>query len=87
MTSKGAVFEHAKWVLKPGGLVFGSTVLTGGVRQTKFSRWMLDQLNDGNRSFSNRHDELDVLRAELDARFHDVQLDVVGSVAIFSARP
>jgi ubiquinone/menaquinone biosynthesis C-methylase UbiE len=86
MTSKGAVFDGCKTVLAPGGVVFGSTVLTGGVPHTWFSRWMMDQLNDGNRSFSNRDDDLETLNAQLEQRFDDVAVDVVGTVAIFSAR-
>jgi ubiquinone/menaquinone biosynthesis C-methylase UbiE len=86
MTAKGAVFDHCKAVLAPGGAVFGSTVLTGGVPQTWFSRWMLDQLNDKNESFSNRDDDLETLESQLDQRFDDTQVDVVGSVAIFSGR-
>ena len=86
MTSKGAVFDHCKTVLSPGGVVFGSTVLTGGVPQTWFSRWMLDALNDRNEAFSNRHDDLDTLKAQLDQRFSHTQVEVVGSVAIFSGR-
>jgi hypothetical protein len=63
-----------------------STVLTGGVPHTWFSRWMMDQLNDGNHSFSNRDDDLETLKAQLEQRFHDVTVEVVGSVAIFSGR-
>lgn len=86
MTTKGVVFDHCMTVLAPGGVVFGSTVLTGGVPHTRFSRWMMDKLNDGNESFSNREDDLDTLTTQLDQRFHDTQVEVVGSVAIFSAR-
>ena len=86
MTTKAAVFDHCKTVLAPGGVIFGSTVLTGGVPHTRFSRWMMDQLNDRNETFSNRHDDLDTLTIELDKRFRDAQVEVVGSVAIFSGR-
>jgi SAM-dependent methyltransferase len=86
MRTKGVVFDHCKTVLAPGGVVFGSTVLTGGVPHTRFSRWMMDQLNDRNESFSNREDDLDTLTAQLEKRFRDVSVDVVGSVAIFSGR-
>jgi len=86
MTSKGAVFDHCRTVLAPGGVVFGSTVLTGGVPHTRFSRWMLDQLNDRNETFSNREHDLHTLTTQLDQRFRDTQVEVVGSVAIFSGR-
>ena len=68
MATKGVVFDHCKTVLAPGGVVFGSTVLSGGVRHTPMSRWMMDQLNrDG--TFTNRDDDLDGLKTQLDQRF------------------
>ncbi len=86
IASKSVIFDHCKTVLAPGGVVFGSTVLSGGVPQTYFSRRMLDFLNDGNKSFDNRNDDLDGLRGELEKRFQDVGVEVVGSVAIFSGQ-
>jgi ubiquinone/menaquinone biosynthesis C-methylase UbiE len=85
MTSKGVVFDHCRTVLAPGGVVFGSVVLTGGVEHTRFSRWWLDKLNRSG-TVCNRDDDLDTLRAQLDQRLEDAQIEVVGSVAIFSGR-
>jgi len=85
MATKSVVFDHCKTVLAPGGVVFGSTVLSGGVRHTRLSRWMMERLNrDG--TFTNRDDDLDGLKAQLDQRFGSAQVEVVGAVAIFSAR-
>ena len=85
MAAKSAVFDHCATVLAPGGVVFGSTVLSGGVPQTRRSRWMIDRLNqDG--TFSNRDDDLDSLKTQLDLRFDNPQIEVVGAVGIFSAR-
>ena len=68
-----------------GGVVFGSTVLSGGVRHTALSRWMMKRLNrDG--TFTNRDDDLDGLKTQLNQRFDSAQIEVVGSVGIFSAR-
>jgi hypothetical protein len=65
--------------------VFGSTILSGGVRHTPWSRWMMNQLNrDG--TFTNRDDDLDGLKTQLNQRFTSAQVEVVGSVGIFSAR-
>ena len=53
LTTKCVVFDHCKAVLAPGSVVFGSTVLSGGVPHTKLSRWMMGRLNhDG--TFSDR---------------------------------
>lgn len=85
MATKGIVFDHCKAVLAPGGVVFGSTVLNGGVRHTPWSRWMMKRLNRGG-AFTNFDDDLDSLRTQLSQRFDDPQLEVVGAVGIFSAR-
>ena len=85
IATKAVTFDHCKAVLAPGGVVFGSTVLNGGVPQTAYSRWMMKFLN-GRGAFTNLDDDLATLQAELDKRFSDVRIDVVGSVAVFSAR-
>jgi SAM-dependent methyltransferase len=85
IASKSVVFDHCKTVLAPDGVVFGSTVLSGGVRHTPWSRWMMERLNrDG--TFTNRDDHLDGLKTQLDQRFDSAQVEVVGAVGIFSAR-
>ena len=85
MASKSVVFDHCKTVLAPGGVVFGSTVLNGGVRHTRWSRWMMQKLNNDG-VFSNLEDDLDGLKHELDLRFTRPVVNVVGTVALFSAR-
>jgi hypothetical protein len=85
IATKSVVFDHARTVVAPGGVVFGSTVLSGGVRHTAWSRWMMERLNrDG--TFTNRDDDLDGLKTQLNQRFDDAQVEVVGAVGIFSAR-
>ena len=85
IATKSVVFDHARTVLAPGGVVFGSTVLSGGVRHTRWSRWMMERLNrDG--TFTNRDDDLVGLTTQLDQRFDSAQVEVVGAVGIFSAR-
>jgi hypothetical protein len=85
MAAKSIVFDHSKEVLAPDGVVFGSTVLSGGVRHTRWSRWMMERLNrDG--TFSNHDDDLEGLRAQLEQRFDGARVEVVGAVGIFSAR-
>ncbi len=85
MAAKSIVFDHCKEVLAPEGVVFGSTVLSGGVRHTRWSRWMMERLNrDG--TFSNPDDDLEGLRTQLEQRFDGARVEVVGAVGIFSAR-
>lgn len=85
IASKSVVFDHCKAVLAPGGVVFGSTVLNGGVRHTPQSRWMQKTLNDKG-TFGNLDDDLDGLARELESRFERPSLRVKGTVALFSAR-
>ena len=86
MATKDVVFDHCKTVLAPGGVVFGSTVLSGGVRHTPWSRWMMERLNRNNGRQANHDDDLDGLKTQLDQRFESAQIEVVGAVGIFSAR-
>ena len=84
MASKGVVFDHSLDVLAPGGRLFGSTILSGGVRQTRRSRLMIGALNrDG--TFCNLEDDLHGLCAALGERFDRWAVTIVGTVALFSA--
>lgn len=85
IASKSVVFDHCKTVLAPGGVVFGSTVLTGGVRHTPWSRLMLKKVNDDG-VFDNFQDDLEGLARELQSRFANPRLSVKGTVALFSAQ-
>lgn len=85
MAAKSIVFDHCKEVLAPDGVVFGSTILNGGVRHTWWSRRMMERLNC-NGTFDNHDDHLEDLWAQLEQRFGDVRVGAVGAVGIFSAR-
>jgi hypothetical protein len=84
--SKGVVLDHCEQVLAPGGVVFGSTVLNGGVRHTRRSRWMMTRLNREG-VFSNLDDDLDGLKRELTARFGHATVEVVGTSPCFPHAP
>ena len=66
---------------QPDGLFFGSTVLGDSGNHSWAARRMLDLYN-GRGSFDNRLDTEEV-REILEASFEHVELDVVGSIAIF----
>jgi hypothetical protein len=83
--TKAVVFEHAKAVLAPRGVVFGATVVNEGVRHTPLSRAAMAVLNRRG-IFSNRNDTLADLDAILGAAFADYELRVSGTVGIFLAR-
>jgi SAM-dependent methyltransferase len=83
--SKAVVLEHARSVLTPGGVVFGATLLNGGVVHTTLSRRWMEALNRrGN--VNNLDDNLDDLDAALGRTYREHELRVKGTVALFSAR-
>jgi SAM-dependent methyltransferase len=82
---KVAILERLAVLLRPGGVLFGTTVLAGGVPGTPLSRAHIAGLNRKG-IFANRGDDLEGLRRELAARFGDHQLTTRGSIAVFEVR-
>ncbi|MFG2478546.1 class I SAM-dependent methyltransferase [Streptomyces fagopyri] len=82
--SKARVLDHAAACVRPGGRLFGATVLTQGVRVTPGARAQLAFLNRRG-IFHNTHDSLADLRIELAARFPSHRLSVFGCTAVFEA--
>jgi SAM-dependent methyltransferase len=85
LRTKAVVFDHARAVLAPGGVVFGATVLNGGVRHTPLSRAAMQVLNRRG-IFSNLVDTLEDLDAILRAPWDRYELRVHGALGIFVAR-
>ena len=85
LPEKGIVFAHLKALLNPGGVLFGSTVLQGGVHRTAPAKLFMRWLN-ARGVFCNKRDELDGLVRALEQHLTDVRVEVVGSVALFSGR-
>lgn len=85
MAAKACVFDYLAPLMAPGAAMFGATLLSGGVERSAAARWLMDYYNsDG--VFSNRRDDLDTLRRELEKRLADVSIEVVGCAALFSGR-
>ncbi|NTV09443.1 MAG: class I SAM-dependent methyltransferase [Zoogloea sp.] len=85
IASKAVVFDHLKALMNPGAVIFGSTLLQGGVPRNWFARRLMAVYNRLG-IFSNTKDDLDGLKHALDQRFQDVSVEVVGCAALFSAR-
>jgi SAM-dependent methyltransferase len=85
MPEKAVAFDHARAVLAPGGCLFGTTVLNGGVEQTRRSRMALKRLNQRG-VFDNLADHRDDLEAALAQRFSSFEVSAEGSMAFFVAR-
>ena len=85
MTTKKVVFENLKAVLKPGGVLFGCTVLSKGVERGLLGKLYMGYLNACH-VFTNKEDDLDGLKRNLAECFPESSVKVVGCMALFSAR-
>lgn len=81
---KAAVLRNAAAVVKPGGVVFGSTILSTGVRVLPQARLLMRAFNKRG-IFHNDRDSLDDLRRVLSG-LGSYKLVVRGCVALFRAR-
>jgi ubiquinone/menaquinone biosynthesis C-methylase UbiE len=84
LRSKSCVLDHLAVVLKPGGVVFGSTMLSRGV-EVGFLARQLSRLYNARGIFCNLEDSLADLREVLQARFPQFTLHTVGCIALFAA--
>ena len=84
MARRAAAIRNLAALLEADGVLFGATVLGTPERHTRLSRAAL-RANNRRGIFDNLGDTADGLRAILDEAFAAVALDVVGSVAVFSA--
>lgn len=85
MAAKAVVFDPLKALMKDGATLFGSTLLQGGVERSWAARGLMDFYNRKG-VFTNAHDDADALRAALEQRFGQVEIEIVGCAALFSGR-
>jgi hypothetical protein len=85
MATKRVVFENLKAVLKPGGRLFGCTLLYGGVKRGLPATLWINCMN-AMRTLTNRQDDLEGLKQNLAECFPQSSVKVVGCVALFWAR-
>lgn len=83
--SKSVVFDHLEALMNPNAVLFGSTLLQGGVSRSGLAKRLMGVYNKKG-IFSNVHDDLDGLKRNLAGRFRDVSVEVVGCAALFSGR-
>jgi ubiquinone/menaquinone biosynthesis C-methylase UbiE len=84
MTNKATAIRNIADVLTPEGVLFGGTVLGTEASHTRAARAFLWAANKQG-GFDNLDDTVDGLREILGASFRDVEVQVVGSAALFSA--
>jgi len=80
---KGGVVGNLRPQLNPGATVFGATILGDEGPHWLLGRAMLEVFNRTG-VFSNSSDTVDSLASGLGAHLDDVQVEVVGAVALFS---
>ncbi|VTZ27008.1 conserved hypothetical protein [Methylocella tundrae] len=83
--SKSAAFDHLKMLMNPGAILFGSTLLQGGVSRSGPAKRLMEVYNRKG-IFSNENDDADGLERALAQRFRSVSIEIVGCAALFSAR-
>ena len=82
--SKGVIFEHVAACLKPGGVLFGSSVLARGIPMNPLTKLLMaEQHRRGN--FQNDSDDLDGLNEQLQKYFSSFRVVVRGCVALFQS--
>jgi SAM-dependent methyltransferase len=81
---KAQAIANVAAVLEVGGILFGATVLGRDGAHGWLARRFLSGFNRRG-AFDNLDDTTEDLRAALEASFERVEIDVVGSVAIFCA--
>lgn len=83
--TKSAVFRHLKPLLNHGGVLFGATLLSGGVYKSWAAKRLMAFYNSKG-IFTNDQDDLHGLRAMLSEHLTAVSVEVVGCAALFSGR-
>lgn len=85
MKTKGVVFENVRSLLNSGGVVFGSTILWKGVDNSFLARYYINVDNAAG-IMTNKQDDLDSLKHNLEKYFSESSLKTIGSIALFWAR-
>lgn len=82
MSTKTVAIANAVAMLKPGGILFGATILADSNFHTKISARLAD-FYCRKRIFSNQKDNLQALKNMLTQHLEKVDIEVHGAVALF----
>lgn len=85
LKTKSVALDHLKALMNPNAVLFGSTILQGGVSINRLAKRLMAIYNKKG-IFSNQHDNLEDLKSALNQRFKDISVEVIGCVALFSGR-
>jgi len=84
MDTKRVVLENIKSVMNPGAVLFGSTILYKGVNRNAIAAFLLEW-NNNRGTMTNRDDNVEVLRQNLQLLFTRSSVEIVGCMALFYA--
>jgi SAM-dependent methyltransferase len=84
LSRKALAVKHVAAVLAPTGVLFGASVLGRSGQHTWLARRVLSAFNRRG-AFDNMDDSEEGLREILEGSFEHVELETIGSIAIFSA--
>jgi SAM-dependent methyltransferase len=85
LSRKALAVSNVAAVLAPTGVLFGASVLGSSGHHTRAARGMLAAFNRQG-GFDNLADSEEGLRGILEASFEHVELETIGSIAVFAAR-
>lgn len=85
MNDKAVAIANATTMLKPGGILFGATILSDDHLQTNISKQLAGFYNQKH-IFSNQCDDHQSLRHALNQNLDAVELNIVGCVALFKGQ-
>lgn len=83
--SKGIVFQNLNRLLKPGGVIFGSTFVPKGTKQnivTDIMFWLTNRIG----FMTNKQDDIEGLSGLLQYHFSEYKIDIIGCEILFWAR-
>ena len=86
MKEKSVCLDHLSPYLKKGGMIFGTTLLSGGVERSLPAKLLMKLYNGKLGFFHNTEDDLETLEGELEKRFTDVKVRPVGCGVLFQGR-
>jgi SAM-dependent methyltransferase len=82
---KGVAFAHLRPLLSENGVLFGTTVLSEGVRKNALAKpfmWLMNALGVFNNRRDNEHD----LKECLETQFQVIEFEIVGVTVFFAVR-
>lgn len=82
---KAEALVRTKALLRPGGVLFGATILAKNVRPNLLARFVL-WMNNYLGIFDNYEDSAACFTEPLQKAFHDVKIEVIGCMLLFEAR-